>query len=156
MTTSTSQAGTGWSDLLLRAIVELRELSTSLRDFLGEDTREDLSRLFDGAARLEQMLADPEQRENRHDLMNALAAIRGYAEMLREDVGSDQAELDDTLARLLMAVHTAQGDGNGTETVAAGAPKRVIESEPGFILAVVGLLGSLFMEVRELANSFAK
>ena len=64
--------------------------------------------------------------------MNALAAIRGYAEMLREDIGDAFQELDDTLSRLLKAVHTAH-------TGAYEEPRnesRAIQSEPGFILAV--------------------
>ena len=34
---------------------------------------------------------------NRHDLMNVLSAIRGYGEMLREDLATEHAELDSAL-----------------------------------------------------------
>ena len=84
-----------------------------------------------GRHRLEQMLADPEPAD-RHDLMNVLAALRGYAEMLREDIGAQQPELDDTLASLLQSVQTA-ASGNSR---ASADESRDIQSEPGFILAV--------------------
>ena len=102
----TSQAATLWSDLLLRAIAELRELHDQQQERLDADTAEDFSRLFDGADRLETMLADTDSPPSNHDLMNVLAAIRGYSEMLREDIGASQPALDGALSRLLKAVQT--------------------------------------------------
>jgi adenylate cyclase len=135
VTTSNKPASTLWSDLLLRAMVELRELFSKLDATLGAETLEDFSHLFDSADRLEQMLGKSGEAASRHDLMNVLAAIRGYAEMLREDLGPQQPELDDTLARLLKAVHTAHS-GEATQSSATPTESRTIESEPGFILAV--------------------
>ena len=97
MTTNSSQAPNPWADPLLRAIAQLRELFATAQARMDSDAREDFSRLFEGATRLERMLADPVQAANRHDLMNVLAAIRGYAEMLREDIGPQHPDVDDTL-----------------------------------------------------------
>ena len=150
MNPSHLQANTGWTDLLLRAIVELREFHGRAQANLDSQTLEDLSSLFDGAQRLEQMLANTEQQTNRHDLMNILAAIRGYAEMLREDVGPGETELDDVLARLLKAVHTAHSGETGGDN---SPRKRVIESEPGFILAVDDLQENRELVARNLSRS---
>ena len=138
VTTSTAAADTAWGDHLLRAIAQLRELFNGRQAELDSDALEDFSRLFEGAARLQQMLGDATQRDNTHDLMNALAAIRGYAEMLREDIGPHHPTLDETLSQLLEAVHTAHSanTGNGGETAQTPPPQQRIQSEPGFILAV--------------------
>jgi len=47
------------------------------------------------------MLCDTESATSRHDLMNVLAAIRGYAELLSEDLGSVFTDIAVALARLL-------------------------------------------------------
>jgi class 3 adenylate cyclase/CheY-like chemotaxis protein len=153
VTTTSSQASPGWNDLLLRAIVELRELQAGLNDTLDEDSREDLARIFEGAGRLSTMLADPVERSNSHDLMNVLGAIRGYAEMLREDIAAEQPELDDALARLLKAVHTAHSGETAVETDRDASAQRVIESEPGFILAVDDLQENRELVARNLSRN---
>ena len=153
MTTTDSEASPGWNELLLRSIAELRELQNSLTGQLDDDAREDLSRVFDGAGRLSQMLANPEQRNNSHDLMNVLAAIRGYAEMLREDIGTRLPELDSVLSRLLKAVHTAHTGEAGGENENAARNERVIESEPGFILAVDDLQENRELVARNLSRN---
>jgi len=115
---------------------------------MDSDAREDFSRLFEGATRLERMLADPVRAANRHDLMNVLAAIRGYAEMLREDIGPQQPDVDDTLLHLLEAVNSAHS-GDNTEAV---TDTRVIQSEPGFILAVDDLQENRELVARNLTR----
>ena len=150
MNTGATQVTTSWSALLLRAVVELRELAHSLDGQLEERTADDFTHLFDGAARLEAMLAAEGESVDRHDLMNVLAALRGYAEMLREDVGESRPTVDDALARLLQAVHTAHG--SGTES-AASSTKRTIQSEPGFILAVDDLQENRELVARYLSRS---
>ena len=132
MTSNTRPAATLSSDFLLRAVVELRECFDNCREGLGSESLEDFSRLFDGAQRLEQMLTAGADTLSRHDLMNVVGAVRGYAELLREEVGAGHPELDDTLARLLKALQTADTAGSGDPAREA----RVIESDPGFILAV--------------------
>ena len=96
VTTTEAQAPALWSDVILRAIVELRGLFDSMQERLDDTGREDFHHLFEGADRLEVMLAQPETRDSTHDLMNVLAAIRGYAEMLLEDLGPAHQPLADT------------------------------------------------------------
>ena len=129
-----------WSDALLRTLIELRQLFTQLESSLDETAREDFSKLFEGANRLERSLESSAHsshdqltdKTSRHDLMNVLAAIRGYAEMLQEDVSPDQPDLGDSLTRLLMTIQTADAGGESSARVRSTA----ISSDPGFILAV--------------------
>jgi len=151
VTTGPSPAPTLWSDLLLRAVAELRELYQHQQTMLGEDAQEDFSRLFEGAGRMDELLYPVDGETNRHDLMNVLGAVRGYAELLREDVGAAHPELDAALSRLLKAVHTAHSDDNG-EASGVGE-QRIIASEPGFILAVDDLLENRELVARYLSRS---
>ncbi|MBE9540353.1 MAG: response regulator [Proteobacteria bacterium] len=105
--------------------------------------------MFDGAKKLEALLDHDNEGDNTHDLMNALAAIKGYAEMLQEDVSSLSGELDDTFSRLLKAVDTAQGIGSSGPS----RDRRVIDSEPGFILAVDDLQENRELVARNLSRS---
>ena len=148
MTTSSSQATNLWADPLLRAIAQLRELFATAQARMDSDAQEDISRLFEGATRLERMLGDPVQAANRHDLMNVLAAIRGYAEMLREDIGPLHPDLDDTLSHLLEAINNAHSGDNAD----AATDNRVIQSEPGFILAVDDLQENRELVARNLSR----
>ena len=150
-TTGSSQTNTLWSDLLLRAMAELRELFNQMQAGLGEDARDDFARLFEGSARLDEMVRNGNGSADSHDLMNVLAAIRGYAELLREDLSTEQLEMDAALARLLKAVHTAH-NGDRTEPTAS-SEKRVIASEPGFILAVDDLQENRELVARYLSRS---
>ena len=152
MTTSTSQAISTWSTPLLHTIAELRELHTRAQADLNENALGDFARLFEGADRLAQMLGDTAQELNNHDLMNVLAAIRGYAEMLREDIGAEQPALDEVLSRLLQAVNKAN-DQETEETAEAKPENRVIQSEPGFILAVDDLQENRELVARYLSRS---
>ena len=137
------------SDLLLRAIAELRELFDRLVDSFNEQNLDDFDHLFKGARNLEALLAHSSDDDNNHDLMNALAAIKGYTEMLQEDITGLSGELDDTFARLLKTVDTAQGINSGKSS----RGKRVIESEPGFILAVDDLKENRELVARHLTRA---
>ncbi|MDZ7782359.1 MAG: hypothetical protein U5K56_05245 [Halioglobus sp.] len=68
---------------------------------------------------------------DKHELMNVLGAVRGYAEMLREDLGSRYPDIEAGLVSLLASVGEAQG-----EDAAAPTEHRIVDSDPGFILAV--------------------
>lgn len=151
MTTGSSQTTTLWSDMLLRAMAELREIFNKMQDSLEQEALEDFSRLFEGASRLDDMLHPANGETNKHDLMNVLAAVRGYAELLREDVGATHSDLDAALARLLKAVHTAH-TGDSAE-ITASAEQRIIASEPGFILAVDDLKENRELVARYLSRS---
>jgi len=148
--TSASQVTTLWSDILLRALAELREIYDKLRSGLAEQTEDDFAHLFDGGRRLEAMLANGDEAVNRHDLMNILAALRGYSELLREDLGPQQAGLDDALSRLLKAVQAAQTEPNDRDE---SDTRRTVSSEPGFILAVDDLQENRELVARYLSRS---
>ncbi len=147
MTSSSSLITSQWSDRLLGEIASLREAFDSLGATLGKDSREDFTHLFDAAERLNTMLDTAGRAADTHDLMNVLAAVRGYAEMLREDLGGDHPSLDDTLAGLLDSVNAAQGNGSP-----GGGEGRTIASEPGFILAVDDLRENRELVARNLSR----
>jgi len=135
-----------WTDIVIKAVVELQEQFDSQKMTLSDTERDDFSHLFDGAQRLQALIAQPENEDTSHDLMNVLSAIRGYAEMLREYIGQSHPALNDVLARLLSTVHTVHAD--ETE-VQSSEEVKVIASEPGFILAVDDL-----QENRELVARY--
>ena len=137
------------SDLLLRSVAELRELYGIFSDKINQQNQDDFAHLFQGAKKLESLLNPDQQGDNTHDIMNALAAIKGYAEMLQEDVANLSDELNDTFTRLLKAVDTAQG-GDVDES---SKDKRVIDSEPGFILAVDDLQENRELVARHLSRA---
>ncbi len=150
MTAGSSQTTTQWSDFLLRALVELRGVFAGLESQLDDTARDDFAHLFDGAKRLEAMLEQASEKVDAHDLRNILAAIRGYSEILREDIGPDQPQVDETLARLLKALNTAQDVSSDAGSTSGG---RVIESEPGYILAVDDLKENRELVARNLSRN---
>ena len=150
MTAGSRQTTTQWSDLLLRALAELRSVFSTLESQLDATAQDDFSRLFDGAQRLENMLDQASDKVDSHDLRNILAAIRGYSEILHEDIGPTQPQLNDTLARLLKALNTAQ---EGSTDPDNSTESRVIESEPGYILAVDDLKENRELVARNLSRS---
>jgi len=149
VTGNSNQTKTFGGELLLRSIAEVRKLFDQFSGEIEDQGRDDFSHLFQGAAKLEALLGEKGGKDNRHDLMNALAAIKGYAEMLQEDTDQLPADLDDALSRLLKAADSAQG----TETSSATRDKRVIDSEPGFILAVDDLQENRELVARYLSRS---
>ncbi len=117
----------------MRHDLEVLRLEFSVQQHnLGELTLGDFSHIFDAASRLEHILNTAELATHSHDLMNVLTALRGYAEMLREDIGASYANLDAILASLLESVRAAH---NGN-IVQPNNQSRDIQSDPGFILAV--------------------
>jgi class 3 adenylate cyclase/CheY-like chemotaxis protein len=147
MTSRTQRTAPAWIDHFKREIDTLQQEHARLQDTLEEATLSDFSHLFDAASRLRQML-DNGQTVNNHDLMNILTALRGYAEMLREDVGSDHPRLDGSLSSLLTAVHAAHS-GSSKQ---ANRDNRMIQSEPGFILAVDDLQENRELVARNLSR----
>ena len=147
--TASNHTITQSSDLLLRALAELRETFAATQEHLPAASLEDFSRLFEGGNRLEAMLARADADIDHHDLMNIFAAIRGYAELLQEDIGEQQVQLSDSLARLLKALQSAQpGSGKPRDS----GDKRIIESEPGYILAVDDLKENRELVARNLSR----
>ncbi len=151
MSDSPAQITTLWSDILLHCVAELRNCQQQLSEDLSPESTEDFSHLFDATARLEALLAnDMDDGDNRHDLMNALAAIRGYAEMLQEDLGGEIETLNETFSRLLDAINTAS---SGDSVVPNSSDQMVIASEPGFILAVDDLQENRELVARYLSRT---
>ncbi|MFU8764281.1 MAG: adenylate/guanylate cyclase domain-containing protein [Haliea sp.] len=135
--------------MLLSAVSDLRAWAAEETAIALDDTvLDDLQRLFQAAAMLEAQLTSSAP-DSLHDQMNSLAAIRGYAEMLQEDIGTDTADLTDKLARLLQAVHAAHS-GADSQPAAQG---RSIAAEPGFILAVDDLQENRELVARYLSRS---
>ncbi len=122
----------GWGESMQQVIDILRQAFDARGGNLATQTRDDFDHLFSAAGRLEPMLASGGRAIDRHELMNVLAAVRGYAEMLREDIGTQHSDFSDMLSALLTAVQGAQG----SNSEPSFSPNRVIQSEPGFILAV--------------------
>lgn len=147
---STRQAPAMWSELLLRSVAELRDLYARLAGELGRESGEDFAQLFEGGSRFKRMLDSDVQQPSSHDLMNVLAGIRGYAEMLREDIGGARPEVDAALERLLKAI---QGANEGGEEGGDSGQARTIASEPGFILAVDDLQENRELVARYLSRS---
>ncbi len=134
MSSFPAQATPFWSDALRRNLLNLRTLLTEHTDGLSDLAREDFVKLLEAGDRLESRLgAEDDSREARHDLMNVLAGIRGYAEMLQEDLAGDYPAIGDCLSRLLLAIQTADSGNSGAT---AGNGREPIASEAGFILAV--------------------
>lgn len=149
MTSSTHRTTPAWIEQLLRETESLRRTFAKLAGQLDETTVEDFGHLLDAADRLDAMLSSAGPAPNTHDLMNILTALRGYAEMLREDLGKTQSGLDAALSSLLAAVAAAHSD----STDAQGTECRAIQSEPGFILAVDDLQENRELVARNLSRS---
>ncbi|MDG2272139.1 MAG: hypothetical protein P8L39_07545, partial [Halioglobus sp.] len=100
-----------WINQLRRDFEALRKEFSLQKDHLSELTVGDFTHIFDAASRFEDMLGTTKLSSNNHDLMNVLTALRGYTEMLREDIGASHNSLDGILASLLESVQAAyEGD----------------------------------------------
>ena len=129
------------------AVTDLRALASVSGEDIPPSALEDLQRIFSLAITLEEQLAAP---STHHDLMNTLSAIRGYAEMLQEDIGAQQPALNDSLTRLLKATENASV-GAASGVAAQRAP--AMAAEPGFILAVDDLAENRELVARYLSRS---
>ncbi len=151
MTSSLTPSNAPWSDLLLRATAELREVYQRHIPELDSAAHEDFSKLFESALRLDRMISA--EVLDRHELRNILSALQGYGEMLREDLGALHPELDATLTRLLRAAQAANEGEQESEPESDDSGERSIASEPGFILAVDDLQENRELVARYLSRS---
>jgi class 3 adenylate cyclase/CheY-like chemotaxis protein len=92
----------------------------------------DVEALQEGLERIRELLASPSSDLN-HDLLNLIGAIRGYAEMLHEDIALLHPALKETLPAVLSAVNSTQVT---LELPAADGSPLTITEAPGVILAV--------------------
>ena len=136
-------------DLLLVTLNELRAKFVEISGEFDEQSKDDFAHLFRGADKLLVELDGNNGDYSGHDLMNALAAVKGYAEILHEDATGLPGNLGGALSQLLSAVNAAQGLGAGS----AVTDRRVIDSEPGFILAVDDLQENRELVARNLTRS---
>jgi adenylate cyclase len=149
MTTPKNPMTQPWIATLLGEIRALPHDFAVHHEQFSEETVDDISHLLEAANRLDTMLSSTEQLVNNHDLMNVLTALRGYAEMLREDIGPQNQALDTRLSSLLTAVQAAHSG----DTEQATTDSRILQSDPGFILAVDDLQENRELVARNLSRS---
>jgi class 3 adenylate cyclase/CheY-like chemotaxis protein len=109
---------------------------------------QDMDKLVSAGAALEALLSSADDSDQQHDLRNVLGAIRGYAELLGEELDQTQGHLRGVLQRLLKAVTSAteEDDASAVESV-------LVETEPGTILAVDDTPENLDLLSRYLSRS---
>lgn len=145
MTTGAEQDIPDWIDQLVGDIGILRQKFADAQSQLGTDSVEDFTHLFAAADRLEHY-SNP--GANTHDLMNILTALRGYAEMLREDLDDSYQALDSALSVLLDTVLAAHGERSEQPAI----EKQLSAPDPGFILAVDDLKENRELVARSLSR----
>ena len=92
-----------------RTLAELRDTAGAIAAELSTEQRADMERLFAANAALDELLANRDLAEDtrRHDIFNVLGAMRGYAEMLAEDLAERFPTAADMLERVVKAVTVA-------------------------------------------------
>lgn len=115
-------------------MAELRAQSGQAINTLQAGQREDLERLISAGAALEALLSDSEIDSDNlaHDTRNVLGAIRGYAELILEDLGEALPELKASLQRVLKAVASASDESESSSI----RPPRNHNGGSGTVLAV--------------------
>lgn len=138
----------------MQSIEELHTFYKSRSDQFNPTALEDFNHLFDAVPRLQSLLSQTDQADNSHDVMNALTAIRGYTEMLQEDLGDQFETLNGACGRVLQAVQVASSvDGNEEPSSASPIAPTLTTTEPGFILAVDDLKENRELVARHLSRS---
>jgi len=95
-------------------------------------TDADVLALKEGLTRVSELLDTPSSDVN-HDLLNVIGAIRGYAEMLQEDIALLHPALGQTLPALLSSVGSIPP---ATDALVGTPPPVPNQKEAGVILAV--------------------
>jgi class 3 adenylate cyclase len=148
MTAATGEQNHDWLGQLADVVGTLRREFAATRERLGADSVEDFTHLFEAADRLERQHGAAGQAATMHDLMNILTALRGYAEMLREDIGQTHPGIEAGLSTLLGTIQAAQGEHHEQP----GVENRGTASETGFILAVDDLQENRELVARSLSR----
>ena len=91
----------------------------------------DVSALQDALSRIRALLLNPSSDAN-HDLLNLIGAIRGYAEMLHEDLAQLHPALQSALPALLSSVEGTQQH----SVLPIPSTASPLSDAPGVILAV--------------------
>ncbi len=129
---SSTLTANAWTDHVFKAMAEVRAEGSSDRGLLSEQQLADLDKLVSASAALEALISeDTHAEEHQHDLRNVLGAMRGYAELLGEDLSPKHQQLLAVLQRLLKAIASATEDNPDP-----GPAVVAVNVEPGTILAV--------------------
>jgi class 3 adenylate cyclase len=130
-------------------MAEVRAESASRDGSLEDHQYRDLEKLVSAGAALEALLSSGEaSTEYQHDLRNVLGAIRGYAELLGEELSAQHGHLQSVLQRLRSAISSATDDeARSVET------QQLVQAAPGRILAVDDTPENLELLTRYLTRS---
>lgn len=125
-----------WARRVVDAVDPLRQVMSRSSISVAGASEQDIKALLDASSRLENMMGGSDS-EARHDRMNVIGAIRGYAEMLSEDEATLHRAVSESLPRILRAVESPEAAVPTHQTPGKGKRKRVLSSkDPGVILAV--------------------
>ena len=120
-----------WADPIFKAMAELHGQCSGGQHQLSVQQQADLDKLWSARGTLEILLAgDSNAGQWRHDLRNALGAMRGYAELLGETLSGQQQAIQAALQQLLKAIAAATAE----DSITTSIPLRGVT--PGAILAV--------------------
>ncbi|MEP5763092.1 MAG: adenylate/guanylate cyclase domain-containing protein [Halieaceae bacterium] len=107
-------AANPWTDHVLKAMAELREQSSATAINLEQSQRDDLDRLISAGAALEALLGESDDpATQQHDILNVLGALRGYTEILLEDMEQAFPALQAVLERVLKTIASASSEDQG-------------------------------------------
>ncbi len=122
-----------WADRVVSAVTGLSAVMARSSISAEPMVEHDISALLEAARKLAAMKNETGSTA-RHDIMNVIGAIRGYAEMLQED----QAMLHTAIAETLPAILSAVESPTTSETAGSAASKSttMAADDPGVILAV--------------------
>ncbi len=142
-------AANPWTDRVFKAMAEVRAQTQSDRSELSDEQLADLEKLVSASAALEALLSGGrEDDDTRHDMRNVLGAMRGYAELLGDELSTRHEALLAVLQRLLKAIASATDDSSPSMNTAV-----LEQSDPGTILAVDDTPENLELLSRYLTRS---
>ena len=146
---SSTFTSNAWTDHVFKAIAEVRAESSARDGSLDKQQYLDLDKIISAGAALEALLTSGDSKSpNQHDLRNVLGAIRGYAELLSEELSEQHSYLYEVLQRLQKAVASATEEEAGESGM-----DLLVQAEPGTILAVDDTPENLDLLCRYLTRS---
>jgi len=128
---TTTEQPEQWAGRILASAAPLLEAVKRPTVTIESPMNGDVEALQDAVSRVQQLLSSP-SADFGHDLLNLIGAIRGYAEMLYEDIELLHPALKSALPALLSAVESSQA----TLDLSASALSSAKMEAPGVILAV--------------------
>ena len=131
MSTDIDQPG-AWARRILSSAEPFLAATTRPTVAIEPPTDADVLALKEGLTRVSELLDTPSSDVN-HDLLNVIGAIRGYAEMLQEDIALLHPALGQTLPALLSSVGSIPP---AADALVGTPPPVPNQKEAGVILAV--------------------